>query len=110
MEANFEVKSLSTSANMDEGLQFIEQFNQEMMGQFLSHQRKVQSSFQKWEIERQRQHEVAMAKWREEARSHEKEMFGMFVKVTGMFFLSVSRFEAEILKKKKWQVQLHDFF
>ena len=46
-------------------------------------QRKVQASFQRWELERQRQHEAAMERWRGEARAHEKEMFGMFVTVMG---------------------------
>ena len=55
-----------------------------MMEQFLVHQRKVQSSFQKWELDRQRQHEMTMERWRQEARAHEKEMFGMFVKVRGV--------------------------
>lgn len=67
----------------DESQRFIEQFNQDMMEQFLAHQRKVQASFHKWELERQRQHELSMEKWRQEAREHEKEMFGMFVKVMG---------------------------
>ena len=46
-------------------------------------QRKVQASFQRWEMDRQRQHEAAMERWRGEARAHEKEMFGMFVTVMG---------------------------
>ena len=43
----------------------------------------MQASFQRWELERQRQHEAAMERWRGEARAHEKEMFGMFVTVMG---------------------------
>ena len=50
---------------------------------FLIFQRKVQALFQRWEMERQRQHEAAMERWRGEARAHEKEMFGMFVTVMG---------------------------
>ena len=34
-------------------------------------------------MERQRQHEQAMERWRQEAHAHEKEMFGMFIKVMG---------------------------
>ena len=73
----------STSAAPDNGHRFIEQFNADMMQQFLAHQRKVQGSFQRWEMDRQRQHEAAMERWRGEARAHEKEMFGMFVAVMG---------------------------
>ena len=59
----------------------MEHFNREMIEQFLAHQRRVQSSYQKWEVERQRQHEQSMDRWRQESRAHEKEMFGIFVKV-----------------------------
>lgn len=75
--------SESTSTNLSEGQKFIERFNQDMMEQFLEHQRRVQSSYQRWELERQRQHEQSMERWRQEARDHEKQMFGMFVQVIG---------------------------
>eukprot|EP00095_Tigriopus_kingsejongensis_P009202 maker-scaffold299_size217019-snap-gene-1.33 protein:Tk09202 transcript:maker-scaffold299_size217019-snap-gene-1.33-mRNA-1 annotation:"atp-dependent -nad h-hydrate dehydratase isoform x1" len=67
--------------NLSDGNRFIERFNQEMMEQFLEHQRRMQSNFHQWEMERQRQHEIAMDRWRQEAREHEKQMFGMFVQV-----------------------------
>ena len=47
------------------------------------HPSRTQASLQRWELERQRQHEAAMERWRSEARAHEKEMFGMFVTVMG---------------------------
>ncbi|TRY75447.1 hypothetical protein TCAL_08366 [Tigriopus californicus] len=73
--------SLDVANNLSEGNRFIERFNQEMMEQFLEHQRQMQGSIHQWEMDRQRQHEIAMDRWRQEAREHEKQMFGMFVQV-----------------------------
>ena len=58
------------------------------MDQFLEHQQRVQQSFRKWEMEKQKQHEISMERWRTQSKEHEKEMFGMFVQVkTGRNFL-----------------------
>lgn len=41
----------------------LERFNQEMMEQFLDHQRQMQANFFRWEMERQKQHEAAMERY-----------------------------------------------
>merc|ERR1719461_116927 len=62
----------------EQGYKFLEQFNREMLNQFLEHQRRTQASFTRWEQERWRQERESMERWRQEARDHERQLFGMF--------------------------------
>ncbi len=59
----------------------VERFNAEMMERFWEHQRRVQESFRRWELERQRLYEASAERWRQEAREHEKQMFGLFARL-----------------------------
>lgn len=61
-----------------DGYKYIEKFNRDMMDQFLEFQRRSQASFIRWEQERVRQEHLALERWRQEARDHEKQLFGMF--------------------------------
>merc|ERR1719461_2694095 len=62
----------------EQGYKFLEQFNREMLDQFMEHQRRTQASFTRWEQERWRQERESMERWRQEARDHERQLFGMF--------------------------------
>jgi len=62
----------------EQGYKFLEQFNREMLDQFMEHQRRTQASFTRWEQERWRQERESMERWRQEARDHERALFGMF--------------------------------
>ena len=84
------------------GANYIEKFNQTMMEQFMEHQRQIQSNFQRWEMERQRQHEMSMERWRQQSRDHEKQMFGMFVRVRRSYFQLI----VLCIHFKKWLLNL----
>ena len=45
----------SSGSVSQEGYKFLEQFNREMLDQFMEHQRRTQASFTRWEQERWRQ-------------------------------------------------------
>jgi hypothetical protein len=64
--------------SMLDGYKFIEKFNRDMMDQFMEYQRRFSSSYLNWEQERFRQEQRAVEQWRQEAREHEKQMFGVF--------------------------------
>ena len=66
------------SVEDDAGYKLIEQFNREMMDQFMEHQRKTRESFEQWEQERWRQEKECMERWKQEGREHERQLFGMF--------------------------------
>ena len=55
------------------------------MNQFFEHQRAQQAMSQRWEEERQKQHEAALERWRAENREHERRMFQMFMTVSCYF-------------------------
>lgn len=76
-----DVAAIVEREDLDDGQKVIERFNQDMMEQFLEHQRRAQESLHRWEMEKQRQHNLAMERWRHEAREHEKAMCGLFVQV-----------------------------
>jgi len=63
---------------VDTDYKFIERFNRDMMDQFMEHQRRTQASFTRWEQERWKQERETMERWRQEARDHERQLFGMF--------------------------------
>jgi len=65
---------------MLDGYKYIEKFNRDMMDQFMEFQKRYTSSYVKWEQERFRQEQLALEQWRDEAREHEKQMFGVFCK------------------------------
>eukprot|EP00096_Caligus_rogercresseyi_P006482 TRINITY_DN2294_c0_g1_i1.p1 TRINITY_DN2294_c0_g1~~TRINITY_DN2294_c0_g1_i1.p1 ORF type:complete len:322 (-),score=131.11 TRINITY_DN2294_c0_g1_i1:158-1123(-) len=71
----------SVQGEIQNAYRFIENFNKDMMEQFMDQQRKSQSSFLRWEQERFRLEQQAMERWRQEARDHEKQLFGMFCHV-----------------------------
>ncbi|XP_040564570.1 uncharacterized protein [Lepeophtheirus salmonis] len=71
----------SVQGEIQNAYRFIENFNKDMMEQFMEQQRKSQSSFLRWEQERFRLEQQAMERWRQEARDHEKQLFGMFCHV-----------------------------
>ena len=70
--------SMSGGPLSEQGYKFLEQFNRDMMDQFMEHQRRTQASFTRWEQERWRQERESMERWRQEARDHERQLFGMF--------------------------------
>ena len=57
---------------------FIEKFNRDMMDQFMEYQKKVAANQSRWEAERRRQDQMAIEQWRQEAREHDRQMFGIF--------------------------------
>lgn len=61
-----------------DGYRFIEKFNRDMMNQFMEYQQQVSASQLRYEEERRRQEQIALEQWRQEAREHEKQMFGIF--------------------------------
>lgn len=71
----------SVRKEIQDGYKFIERFNRDMMEQFMEQQQKSQSNFLRWEQERFRMEQQSMERWRQEARDHEKQLFGMFCHV-----------------------------
>jgi len=66
------------NGSMLDGYKYMEKFNREMMDQFMEFQKRYNTSYVRWEQERLRQEQLALEQWRQEAREHEKQMFGMF--------------------------------
>ena len=49
-----------------------------MMDQFMEIQQRHTNSYLKWEQDRFRQEQIALEKWRCQAKEHEKQIFGVF--------------------------------
>jgi len=56
----------------------LQKFQKEMMDKFLQFQREAEERFLSWEQERWRMEQNMLNRWRNEQRTHEKEMFLMF--------------------------------
>ena len=76
----------------------MERLNRDMTERFLEHQRRSQASLQHWELERQRQHDQALERWRQEAREHERAMFGLFARMVSECNAAVAAVAKEAAK------------